>query len=151
MFETVISVTLVTYRKLKHCDTVSLVNKVCELDGESDVNINDNSIALNSEIAREINDINLAYILLAQKMVKQDKAASMIRLGIGAKLADMLANMSITQIIKLSNSKFLIFSPRLDDEASIHAVGNEDKDSALQRAHMSILMAGRHSAAKNQA
>ncbi|SFM65345.1 flagellar transcriptional regulator FlhD [Variovorax sp. OV329] len=115
------------------------------------MNINDNSIALNNEIAREINDINLAYILLAQKMVKQDKAASMIRLGIGTKLADMLANMSITQIIKLSNSKFLIFSPRLDDEASIHAVGNEEKDSALQRAHMSILMAGRHSAAKNQA
>lgn len=107
------------------------------------------SIAMNDEIAREISDINLAYILLAQKLVKQDKAASMMRLGIGSKLADMLANMSITQIIKLSNSKFLIFSPRLDDEASIHAVGSEDKDSALQRAHMSILMAGRHSAGNN--
>lgn len=115
------------------------------------MDINGNSITLNDEIAREISDINLAYILLAQKMVKQDKAASMIRLGIGTKLADMLANMSITQIIKLSNSKFLIFSPRLDDEASIHAVGNEEKDSALQRAHMSILMAGRHGNSKNQA
>ena len=62
------------------------------------------SVALNEEIAREISEINLAYILLAQKMVKQDKAASMIRLGIGSKLADMLANMTITQIIKLSNS-----------------------------------------------
>jgi flagellar transcriptional activator FlhD len=100
------------------------------------------SVASNDEIAREIGDINLAYILLAQKMVKQDKAASMMRLGIGSKLADMLANMTITQIIKLSNSKFLIFSPRLTDEASIHAVGNQEKDSALQRAHMSILMAG---------
>ena len=116
---------------------------------ESGVEINENSFSLNDEIAREISDINLAYILLAQKMVKQDKAASMIRLGIGTKLADMLANMSISQIIKLSNSKFLIFSPRLNDEASIHAVGNEDKDSALQRAHMSILMTGRNSAVKN--
>ena len=107
------------------------------------------SVALNDEITREISEINLAYILLAQKMVKQDKAASMIRLGIGGKLADMLANMTITQLIKLSNSKFLIFSPRLNDEASIHAVGNDEKDSALQRAHMSILMAGNHVAGKN--
>lgn len=114
----------------------------CRVDSNSD------TVALNDEIAREISDINLAYILLAQKMVKQDKAASMIRLGIGGKLADMLANMTITQIIKLSNSKFLIFSPRLNDEASAHVAGNDDKDAALQRAHMSILMTGRHLAAK---
>ena len=111
--------------------------------------LNNETTVTADEIAREISDINLAYILLAQKMVKQDKAASMMRLGIGSKLADMLANMSITQIIKLANSKFLIFSPRLDDDASIHAVGNEDKDSALKRAHMSILMAGRHCATNN--
>ena len=149
MLRTVISVTEVAYRNLKHCDTVSSAKKLASIGLECGVEINENSFALNDEIAREISDINLAYILLAQKMVKQDKAASMIRLGIGTKLADMLANMSISQIIKLSNSKFLIFSPRLNDEASIHAVGNEDKDSALQRAHMSILMTGRNSAAKN--
>lgn len=116
---------------------------------ECGVDSNTDSVALNDEIAREISDINLAYILLAQKMVKKDKAATMIRLGIGSKLADMLANMTITQIIKLSNSKFLIFSPRLDDDASFHVAGNEEKDPALQRAHMSILMTGRHLAAKN--
>lgn len=116
---------------------------------ECSVDLYGSSVSLTEEIAREISEINLAYILLAQKMVKQDKASSMIRLGIGEKLADMLANMTITQLIKLSNSKFLIFSPRLNDEASIHAVGNDEKDSALQRAHMSILMAGNHLAAKN--
>jgi len=115
---------------------------------ECGVDSNSDSVALNEEITREISDINLAYILLAQKMVKQDRAASMIRLGISGKLADMLANMTITQIIKLSNSKFLIFSPRLNDEATAHVTGNEEKDSALQRAHMSILMTGQHLAAK---
>ena len=110
-----------------------------------------NSMAINyDEIAREIGDINLAYMLLAQKMVKQDKTGSMIRLGIGRELADMLANMSIAQIIKLANSKFLLFGPRLDDQASICAVGGEEKDSALQRAHMSILMAAQHGSVKRQ-
>ena len=104
--------------------------------------------AMNDEISREMSDINLAYMLLAQKMVKQDKAASMIRLGIGCQLADMLANMSIAQVIKLANSKFLLFGPRLDDQASLCAVGSEDKDAALQRAHLSILMAAQHCAAK---
>jgi flagellar transcriptional activator FlhD len=110
------------------------------------------SVAANyDEISREIGDINLAYMLLAQKMVKQDKAASMIRLGIGSELADMLANMSIAQVIKLANSKFLLFGPRLDDQASICAVGSEEKDSALQRAHMSILMAAQNYPVKRRA
>jgi flagellar transcriptional activator FlhD len=96
----------------------------------------------NGEISKEIGDINLAYMLLAQKLAKQDRAAAMYRLGVGRELADLLANMSLTQIVKLATSNFLLCSFRLDDHP-MFAVFGEGKDSTLQQAHMAILMAAR--------
>lgn len=97
----------------------------------------------NGEISREIGDVNLAYMLLAQKLVKQDRVAAMFRLGISAELADMLAAMSLAQILKLAASNFLLCSFRLNEHASMSAVVGEGKDTTLQQAHMSILMSAR--------
>ena len=98
--------------------------------------------AADSQISEEIKEINLAYLLLAQKLVKQDRAAAMFRLGIGCELADLLENMSVTQIVKLAAANLLLCSFRLDDNPMFAAVG-QGKDTALQHAHMSILMATR--------
>lgn len=97
----------------------------------------------NGGISKEIGDINLAYMLLAQKLVKQDRAAAMFRLGVGRELADLLANMSLTQIVKLAASNFLLCSFRLDDHPMFAVVGEDNKDTTLQQAHMSILMSAR--------
>lgn len=107
---------------------------------------NDSGVT-NGEISKEIGDINLAYMLLAQKLAKQDRAAAMYRLGVGRELADLLANMSLTQIVKLAASNFLLCSFRLDDHP-MFAVFGEGKDTTLQQAHMSILMAARQMQAR---
>ena len=99
-------------------------------------------VASNGDISKEIGDINLAYMLLAQKLAKQDRAAAMYRLGVGRELADLLANMSLTQIVKMAASNFLLCSFRLDDHP-MFAVFGEEKDTTLQQAHMSILMSAR--------
>ena len=46
-------------------------------------------VAANGEISKEIGDINLAYMLLAQKLVKQDRAAAMFRLGVGKEMSPL--------------------------------------------------------------
>nr|WP_301334479.1 flagellar transcriptional regulator FlhD [Variovorax dokdonensis] len=97
---------------------------------------------IDTQITREIGDINLAYMLLAQKLVKQDRAEAMFRLGISRELADLLANMSLSQIMKLAASTFLLCSFRLHDHPVFSAMGDE-KESLMQQAHMSILMAAR--------
>ena len=105
------------------------------------------NITANGVISREIGEINLAYMLLAQKLVKQDRAEAMFRLGVGRELADLLANMSLSQIVKLAASNFLLCSFRLDDRPMFAVVG-EGKEPALQQAHMSILMAARQAQAQ---
>lgn len=106
------------------------------------MNIDGVEVSVNSEIFREIGDINLAYMLLAQKLVKQDRAAAMFRLGIGDELADLLASMSLAQIVKLASSNLLLCSFRLEDNP-MFAVMGQQKGGALQQAHMAILMAAR--------
>jgi flagellar transcriptional activator FlhD len=113
---------------------------------ESSVNIDGVEVSGNGEMFREIGDINLAYMLLAQKLVKQDRAAAMFRLGIGAELADLLASMTLAQIVKLASSNLLLCSFRLEDNPMFAVMGHQ-KEGALQQAHMSILMAARQQAA----
>ena len=113
---------------------------------EPSVNIDGVEVSVNSEIFREIGDINLAYMLLAQKLVKQDRAAAMFRLGIGDELAILLASMSLVQIVKLASSNLLLCSFRLEDNP-MFAVMGQQKDGALQQAHMAILLAARQQSA----
>ena len=87
------------------------------------------------------NVMNVANGEISRELVKQDRVAAMFRLGISAELADMLAAMSLAQILKLAASNFLLCSFRLNEHASMSAVVGEGKDTTLQQAHMSILMA----------
>jgi len=93
--------------------------------------------------SKEITDINLAYLLLAQRMIKEDCAMAMFRLGVSRELADMLGAMSLAQVVKLAASNTLICRFRLGDHMSMSAVVGGEKDKSLQQAHMSILMGGR--------
>lgn len=118
-------------------------------ESEMESDVENCNITASGVISREIGELNLAYMLLAQKLVKQDKAEAMFRLGVGRELADLLANMSLSQIVKLAASNFLLCSFRLDDRPMFAVVG-EGKEPALQQAHMSILMAARQAQAQAQ-
>lgn len=92
--------------------------------------------------AKEIADLNLTYILLAQKLLRQDRVGAMLRLGVSAEMADLLTSMSMAQVIKLAASDFLLCAFRLADLPVANLV-QDAKDTTLQQAHLSILLAGR--------
>jgi len=94
------------------------------------------------DVSREIVDINLAYLLLAQRMVQQDRAEARFRLGISNELADMLEKMSLAQMMKLADSTFLLCSFRLNEHPGF-LEQKEERESVLQQAHISILVAKR--------
>ena len=52
----------------------------------------------------EISDLNLTYLLLAQRLVREDVATAMFRLGLSREVADLLGNLSVSQIVKLAAS-----------------------------------------------
>lgn len=103
------------------------------------------------DVSKEISDLNLTYMLLAQKLLRQDRAAAMFRLGISRELADMLVGMSLAQIVRLAATNFVLCGFRLDDVPSMVTMVHDQKDSVLQQAHISIVLAARQSDAHVQA
>ena len=91
--------------------------------------------------SKEIADLNLTYMLLAQKLLKQDRPAAMLRLGISKELADLMTDMSLSQIIKLASSNFMLFGFRLDELPHAQSLMQVAKDTSLQRTHISIVLA----------
>jgi flagellar transcriptional activator FlhD len=103
----------------------------------------DQSRASGAEITGEIRDVNLAYLLLVQRLVRQDRPTAMIRLGLSGEMADLLGNLSLSQMVKLAASSFLLCRFRLGDHPALSALATHDeKDQTLKHAHASILLSG---------
>ena len=95
-----------------------------------------------TDTSKEIADLNLTYMLLAQKLLREDKAAGMVRLGIGSELADLFAGMSLADTIRIASTNFMLCAFRLNEIPLVKDVMRGGREPALQQAHLSILLAG---------
>ena len=99
------------------------------------------------QLSAEIRDANLTYLMLAQNLIRKDKAEALFRLGVSEESADMIATLSAAQILKLASGTMLLCRFRMDDDVvwnllTNHTASKVDHD-ATTKLHASILMAGR--------
>ncbi|MCW2312810.1 flagellar transcriptional regulator FlhD [Rhodoferax antarcticus] len=99
------------------------------------------------QLNQEIRDANLTYLMLAQNVIRRDKAEALFRLGISEESAEMIATLSPAQILKIAASPMLLCRFRVDDDIvwsllTNHTPAKVDND-ATTKLHASILMAGR--------
>lgn len=95
-----------------------------------------------NEILGEIRDANLSYLMLAQQMIRSDKASAVFRLGISQGIADLIAGLSNPQLLKLASSNMMLARFRFDDSTILGMLTNYSKDRVLAQSHAAILMAG---------
>jgi len=103
------------------------------------------------QLAQEIRDANLTYLMLAQNVIRKDKAEALFRLGISEDSADLIAMLSPAQILKISASPMLLCRFRVDDDMvwgllTNHAATKVDNE-ATTKLHASILLAGKYAQA----
>ena len=94
------------------------------------------------EILSEIRDANLNYLMLAQQLIRSDKATAIFRLGISKDIADLLEGLSNLQLLKLSTSNMMLARFRFDDSAILGMLTNYSKDRSQAHLHTAVLMAG---------
>jgi len=95
-----------------------------------------------TEMMSEIKDANLNYLMLAQQMIRADKATAIFRLGISDDIADLLEGLSNFQILKLSSSNMMLARFRFEDSAILSMLTDYTKDRKLADAHSAILLSG---------
>lgn len=101
----------------------------------------------NEQLLTEIREANLTYLMLAQSLIRRDKAEALFRLGISEESADMISILSPAQVMKIASSSMLLCRFRVTDDVvwkllTNHSVSKVDND-ATTTLHASILMAGR--------
>lgn len=94
-----------------------------------------------NDLMADIRDINLSYLMLAQQMVRADRATAIFRLGISADLADLIDHLSPAQIVKLASSSMMLARFRFDDAGILSMLTSHARGGALSQTHAAILMA----------
>jgi flagellar transcriptional activator FlhD len=103
------------------------------------------------QITADIRDANMTYLMLAQNLIRKDKAEALFRLGVSEASADLIATLSPLQILKLASGNQLLCRFRVDDDMVWGLLTNNTAskvdNEATTKLHASILMAGRFSEA----
>ncbi|GAB3667499.1 flagellar transcriptional regulator FlhD [Ramlibacter alkalitolerans] len=104
---------------------------------------------MNSEqLATEIRDLNLSYLVLAQSMIRKDKSQALFRLGISESAAELLLSLSTQQLLRVASRNQMLCTMRFGDDVvwglltDSHAP-HQAPEANAGRLHASVLMAGR--------
>ncbi len=92
------------------------------------------------DLVKSIYDANLSYLLLAQRLINEEKVSAMFRLGIDAEMAEALAQLTFPQLVKLAETNQLICRFRFSDHNRIHNLTKESRVDDLQQVHTGILL-----------
>ncbi|MBX9818270.1 MAG: flagellar transcriptional regulator FlhD [Burkholderiaceae bacterium] len=103
------------------------------------------------QMLNEIREANMTYLMLAQNLIRQDKAEALFRLGLSEDAADLISALSPAQVMRIASGNMLLCRFRVDDDMvwnllTNHSVNKVDND-ATTKLHASILMSGRFSEA----
>lgn len=99
------------------------------------------------QMLAEIREANLTYLMLAQNLIRQDKAEAVFRLGLSEDSAELLGSLSTAQVLKLASGNTLLCRFRVDDDMVWNLLTNHTPgkvgNEATNRLHAGILMASR--------
>ncbi len=94
-------------------------------------------------LLQDIQEVNLSYLMLAQRLLRENLAAGMFRLGVTEDVAGILLELSPAQLVRLASSSSLICGFRLDDYSLLSTLTRDVLEGVLQQAHTTILLSQR--------
>jgi flagellar transcriptional activator FlhD len=100
------------------------------------------------QLLAEIREANLTYLMLAQNLIRKDRAEALFRLGLTEEAADLLGMLSTAQLLKIASSNMLLCRFRVDDDLVWNLLTSHNvkkvENSTTTQLHASILMAGKY-------
>ncbi len=97
----------------------------------------------NNQLLDEIREANMTYLILAQRMIRDDRDEALYRLGVSAEVAEILADLTPGQMLKIAAMNTLMCRFRFDDQMIWNLLTSHSKDraaSSVAGVHAAILM-----------
>jgi flagellar transcriptional activator FlhD len=106
-----------------------------------------NPPVINEQLLQEVREVNLAYLVLAQHMIRADRAQALYRLGVSEEVAAIIDQLTPAQLMKIAASNQLILRFRFDDDVvwnllTSHSRAKLAPGAAVAGLHANIVMAG---------
>lgn len=86
-----------------------------------------------SQLHQEIKNINLSFMQLCQQMIREDKAHAVSALGVSEEMADLVAGLSATHLLKLSATNMFLCRFHFDDNVLLNMLGSYTKEVAVEK------------------
>lgn len=90
----------------------------------------------------EIRDANLTYLMLAQALIRKDRAQALFRLGLSEDVAALVEGLSPAQVLKIAASNIVMFRFRFDDRVVWDLLASHGREREVSGVHAAIVMAG---------
>ncbi|QSN61444.1 flagellar transcriptional regulator FlhD [Caballeronia sp. M1242] len=88
----------------------------------------------------EIREVNLSYVLLAQRLLREDRVLAMHRLGLSEEVAEIVSSLTPAQAVKIAASSHVLCRFRFDDHAILTSLADKDKRAALTQAELQVAL-----------
>ncbi len=90
--------------------------------------------------AAEIQELNLAYLMLAQRLLGQDREMGMFQLHINEDMADLLLSLSSRQLARLARVNQFIFRLRFAESAQLQKLLEDERGQEMTQTHAALVL-----------
>ncbi len=106
----------------------------------------------NEQVLAEIREANLTYLMLAQSLIRLDKAQALFRLGISQDSAELIEALSPAQVMKLASGTTLLCRFRASDDLVWSLITGQHRNRRVHnevtdRLHAQLVMSSRYAEA----
>lgn len=91
----------------------------------------------------DIREANLSYLMVAQHMIRTDRAEAQLRLGITEEVVDVIDGLTPGQLARVAASNMLVCRFSCDDKIVWDLLAEHGRRDAAAGLHASIVMASR--------
>lgn|SRR5690625_3020858 len=95
---------------------------------------------MTNTINEDIRELNLSYLLVAQRILREDEVAGAARMGIDPDTAEILKKLTLAQVTALAHSHSVICSFRLNDAQLLTSLTKQPFRSSLQQARATLAL-----------
>lgn len=95
----------------------------------------------NTELLDEVRDMNLSYLMLAQRLLKEDRAIAQFRLKLDDGTADTVMSLTTRQLGHLARTNQFLFHFKFTSGTQLEHVLETKLDESMVQTHTSLLMA----------
>jgi len=123
---------------------VAAIKKAAQIEDAVQQRLNWRMFKMKStRLLDEIRETNLSYLLLAQQLIREDRAEATFRLGISDEVAELIDQLTTAQVLRIASSNMLMCRFRFDDEVVWNLLTSHTKDRSVSGMHAAIIMSGK--------